>query len=61
VKGWKEKMRNRERWRLILEEAKAHQYCSAEWQTIFEAIKSYETTLLSVYPPPLIFVRMLMR
>jgi hypothetical protein len=24
VKGWKEKMRNREQWRLIVEEAKAH-------------------------------------
>jgi hypothetical protein len=24
VKGWKEKMRNREQWRLVLEEAKAH-------------------------------------
>jgi hypothetical protein len=24
VKGWKEKMRNREQWRLIVKEAKAH-------------------------------------
>jgi hypothetical protein len=24
VKGWKEKMMNREQWRLVLEEAKAH-------------------------------------
>jgi hypothetical protein len=24
VKGWKEKMRNREQWRLVAEEAKAH-------------------------------------
>jgi hypothetical protein len=24
VKGWKEKMRNREQWRLFVEEAKAH-------------------------------------
>jgi hypothetical protein len=24
VKGWKEKMRNREEWRLVVEEAKAH-------------------------------------
>jgi hypothetical protein len=24
VKGWKEKMRNREKWRLVVEEAKAH-------------------------------------
>jgi hypothetical protein len=24
VKGWKEKMRNREEWRLAVEEAKAH-------------------------------------
>jgi hypothetical protein len=24
VKGWKEKMRNREHWRLVVEEAKAH-------------------------------------
>jgi hypothetical protein len=24
VKGWKEKMRNREQWRLVLEKAKAH-------------------------------------
>jgi hypothetical protein len=24
VKGWKEKMRNREQWRLVVEEAKAH-------------------------------------
>jgi hypothetical protein len=23
-KGWKEKMRNREQWRLVIEEAKAH-------------------------------------
>jgi hypothetical protein len=25
VKGWKEKMKDREQWRLVLEEAKAHQ------------------------------------
>jgi hypothetical protein len=25
VKGWKEKMRDREQWRLVVEEAKAHQ------------------------------------
>jgi hypothetical protein len=24
VTGWKEKMRNREQWRLVVEEAKAH-------------------------------------
>jgi hypothetical protein len=24
VKGWKEKMSDRERWRLVVEEAKAH-------------------------------------
>jgi hypothetical protein len=24
LKGWKEKMRNRELWRLVVEEAKAH-------------------------------------
>jgi hypothetical protein len=24
VKGWKEKMRDREKWRLVVEEAKAH-------------------------------------
>jgi hypothetical protein len=24
VKGWKEKMRTREQWRLVVEEAKAH-------------------------------------
>jgi hypothetical protein len=24
VKGWKEKMRNREQWRLVVKEAKAH-------------------------------------
>jgi hypothetical protein len=24
VKGWKEKMRNREQWRLVVREAKAH-------------------------------------
>jgi hypothetical protein len=24
VKGWKTKMRNREQWRLVIEEAKAH-------------------------------------
>jgi hypothetical protein len=24
VKGWKEKMRNREQWRLVVEQAKAH-------------------------------------
>jgi hypothetical protein len=24
VKGWKEKMRNREQWRLVVEAAKAH-------------------------------------
>jgi hypothetical protein len=24
VKGWKEKMRNREQWRLVVEEAKTH-------------------------------------
>jgi hypothetical protein len=24
VEGWKEKMRNREQWRLVVEEAKAH-------------------------------------
>jgi hypothetical protein len=24
VKGWKEKMRNREQWRLVVEEDKAH-------------------------------------
>jgi hypothetical protein len=24
VKGWKEKMRNREQWRLVVDEAKAH-------------------------------------
>jgi hypothetical protein len=24
VKGWKEKMRNREQWRLLVEETKAH-------------------------------------
>jgi hypothetical protein len=24
VKGWKEKMRNREQWRLVVEEAKDH-------------------------------------
>jgi hypothetical protein len=24
VKGWKEKMKNREQWRLVIEEAKAH-------------------------------------
>jgi hypothetical protein len=24
VRGWKEKMRNREQWRLVVEEAKAH-------------------------------------
>jgi hypothetical protein len=24
VKGWKEKMRNREQWRLVVEEAKVH-------------------------------------
>jgi hypothetical protein len=24
VKGWKEKMRDREQWRLVIEEAKAH-------------------------------------
>jgi hypothetical protein len=24
VKGWKEKMRNREQWRLVVEESKAH-------------------------------------
>jgi hypothetical protein len=24
VKGWKEKIRNREQWRLVVEEAKAH-------------------------------------
>jgi hypothetical protein len=24
AKGWKEKMRNREQWRLVVEEAKAH-------------------------------------
>jgi hypothetical protein len=24
VKGWKEKMRNREKWRLVVQEAKAH-------------------------------------
>jgi hypothetical protein len=24
MKGWKDKMRNREQWRLVLEEAKAH-------------------------------------
>jgi hypothetical protein len=31
MKGWKEKTRNREQWRLVLEEAKATQDCSAEW------------------------------
>jgi hypothetical protein len=25
VKGWKEKMRDRDQWRLVVEEAKAHQ------------------------------------
>jgi hypothetical protein len=24
VKGWKEKMRNRQQWRLVVEEVKAH-------------------------------------
>jgi hypothetical protein len=24
VKGWKEKMKNREQWRLVVKEAKAH-------------------------------------
>jgi hypothetical protein len=24
MKGWKEKLRNREQWRLVVEEAKAH-------------------------------------
>jgi hypothetical protein len=24
MKGWKEKMRNREQWRLVVEEGKAH-------------------------------------
>jgi hypothetical protein len=33
VKGWKEKMREREQWKLAVEEAKAHQGCSADWQT----------------------------
>jgi hypothetical protein len=32
VKGWKEKMRNREQWRLFVEEAKTHPGCSAEWK-----------------------------
>jgi hypothetical protein len=29
VKGWKEKMRDREQWRLVVEETKAHSglYC----------------------------------
>jgi hypothetical protein len=31
VKGWKEKMRDREKWRLVVEEAKG---CSAEWQAV---------------------------
>jgi hypothetical protein len=30
VKGWIEKMRNREPWRLVVEEAKLTQGCSAE-------------------------------
>jgi hypothetical protein len=32
VKGWKEMMRNREQWRLVEEETKAHPGCSAEWK-----------------------------
>jgi hypothetical protein len=30
VKGWREKMGNREQWRLVVKEAKAHQGCSAK-------------------------------
>ena len=30
VKGWLEKMRNREQWRLVVEEATAPQGCSTE-------------------------------
>jgi hypothetical protein len=30
VKEWKEKMRNREEWKLVVKEAKAHQGCSAK-------------------------------
>jgi hypothetical protein len=34
VKGWKEKMRNREQWRLFVEEARLTQGCSAEWKEV---------------------------
>jgi hypothetical protein len=30
ISGWKERARNRDQWRRIVEEAKAHQGCSAE-------------------------------
>jgi hypothetical protein len=31
VKGWIEKIRKREQWRLVVEDAKAHPGCSAKW------------------------------
>jgi hypothetical protein len=35
VKRWKEKIRDRQQWRLVVEEAKAHLGCRAEWQALF--------------------------
>jgi hypothetical protein len=31
VKGWKEKMRDRQQWKLVVE-VKAHPGCSAKWK-----------------------------
>jgi hypothetical protein len=32
VKGWKEKMRDREQWRLVVEKPRLTQGCGADWQ-----------------------------
>jgi hypothetical protein len=36
VKGWKGKMRNREQWRLVVEEAKAHPALMMDTVSFFE-------------------------
>jgi hypothetical protein len=32
VKGWKEKTRDSKQWRLVVEKAKVHPGCSADWR-----------------------------